>query len=202
MNSTKSENCVQLFKKLQIFGFNQQSRNSPDDSILLASNMNRKTILDGRLLLMKHILDSISALRYIHEKYSSVLEQDSPIHNVEVFAAKDCIFLKAVSLSLEGIFDSSIRDERVDILLNAFPGDDRDFLPLHWAMLAGASVADKTVEIIYNDNTLALHQYHHKTSVSWTAGHFLCARLLSWRSAYARIAHCVGEQLGLVRHWL
>ena len=201
MNSAKSENCVKLFRKLQIFGFDGHypSRinqiHDGDGRLFTLSATNVKDhnkILDGRQLLMKHILDSISALRYIHEEYISILEQQcSPAISVEASAAKDRIFIKAVSLSLEGIFNPLDREERVDLLLNAFPGDGQDFLPLHWAMLAGAGIDDKSVEIVYDSNPLALQQYHQQPSgetywidkdkfnyrVSWTAGHFLCAAI-------------------------
>ena len=204
MNPSKSERCVQLFKTLQIFGFDQQFRSEPNDdgTVPLLSAKNAKTIegrqniIDGRQILMKHILDCISSLRYIHNEYNSFLQNFPVYTTVDILAAKDHIFLKAVSLSLEGIFDPSDRDERVDLLLNAFPGDDHNFLPLHWAMLAGAGVDDKTVGTIYNDDPLALQQSHQPPSeedpynnnihddynisnprASWTAGHFLCAAI-------------------------
>ena len=143
MNSAKSEKCVQLFKTLQLFGFDQQHQRRPNDkgsllTLMTTDTESREKIIDCRHNLMKHIVDCISALRYIHEEYSSVLEQNFPVHSLDILAAKDRIFVKALSLSLEDIFDPSNRDERVDLLLNAFPGDGKDFLPLHWAMLASA----------------------------------------------------------------
>ena len=163
VNFNKSERCAQLFKKLQIFGYENINKDGIQDrSLLPGVNMkieDNTKVVDSRQFLMKHILDCISALRYIQSDFNEIAKQ-FPAHTVDVLAAKDCVFHQAVSLSMKGIFDLKDRDERVDLLLNAFPGEDESFLPLHWAMLAGADVDDKTVEIIYNENSLALRQYH------------------------------------------
>ena len=139
---------------------------------------------------MKHILDCIGALRFIHKEYSELLVETE----TAVSFAKDEVFMEAVSLSMTGIFDIPRRDLRVDLLCHAFPGrESEDWFPLHWAMLAGASIDEKSVEIIYNDDPMVIEQYHQQPIYTWVAddqdilsprecwtpAHFLCVAINS-----------------------
>ena len=203
---TKSKRCSKLLlEKLRTFGYDRYSKKLDRRLNLMTKSTKGGDEADveltvARQFLMKHILDCISTLRYIHVEYDESLKCHST-KIIDIIAAENCVFLEAVSLSMKGIFNFSERDERVDLLLNAFPNNDPSFLPLHWAMLAGASVADKTVETIYYDDPLALEEYHQlpiesstdtcsdgfNSVESWTAGHFLCAAICDGPNMSSRV---------------
>ena len=186
-------NCSELFIKLKLF-----QSNIEHDRIItvkqLIGNIPKKKLIQDRQELMKHILDCIGALRFIHQKYTElIIDADATVDPVvDISRAKDEVFIEAISLSMTGIFDCSRRDLRVDLLCNAFPGEEsQHWFPLHWAMLAGSTIDAESVETIYNEDPMALEQYHQKPykglidndqdilrpQECWTPAHFLCVAI-------------------------
>ena len=160
---SKVESCSDLFERLKLFQPDAKPNGRNFTTHNLLASIPKKELVKDRQKLMKHILDCIGALRLIHEKYNELIT-DTDTTAITVSCAKDQVFMEAVSLSMTGIFDIPRRDLRVDLLCNAFPGEEsQHWFPLHWAMLAGTTIDSTTVEIIYNEDPMAIEQYHQQS---------------------------------------